>query len=213
MAWAPDYVTVTELSEFVRVPDTADDGQLALAIAAASRAVDQECRRQFGVTDTETRAFTACFSPKLDRWVIEVDDYAGPGWDSLEGVVSLDTDGDGEPNVHCDPITLGPPSAAPVGFPFTRVIVGPSAPHKPTGTFEECLVTGRFGWVEVPPAVRQATLLQASRFLARRDSPFGVAGAPTVGSELRLLAKVDPDVAVTLRPFRRPLPRAGAVFA
>jgi hypothetical protein len=46
--------------------------------------------------------------------------------------------------------------------------------------------------------VEQATLLQASRFHARRFSPYGVAGSPELGSELRLLAKLDADVELAL---------------
>jgi len=51
--------------------------------------------------------------------------------------------------------------------------------------------------------VHEACLLQSSRIAARRDSPFGVAGSPETGSELRLLDRVDPDVAVTLSRYRR----------
>jgi hypothetical protein len=47
-------------------------------------------------------------------------------------------------------------------------------------------------------------MLQASRFYARRDSPYGVAGSPDLGSEVRLLSKVDPDVAVSLADYVRP---------
>lgn len=54
----------------------------------------------------------------------------------------------------------------------------------------------------IPAGVTQACLLQASRFFARRYSPFGIAGSPENGSELRLLSRVDPDVAVVLAPYR-----------
>jgi hypothetical protein len=37
----------------------------------------------------------------------------------------------------------------------------------------------------------------------RRDSPYGVAGTGGDGNPLRLMAKVDPDVEVALRPYRR----------
>jgi hypothetical protein len=50
----------------------------------------------------------------------------------------------------------------------------------------------------VPPTIKLATQLQASRWLKRRDAPFGIAGSPELGSELRLLAKLDPDVEVLL---------------
>lgn len=54
---------------------------------------------------------------------------------------------------------------------------------------------------EIPSAVKQACLIQASRFFTRRYAPFGVAGSPDSGSEIRLLAKVDVDVAVILGPY------------
>jgi len=53
------------------------------------------------------------------------------------------------------------------------------------------------------PIWKVATVLQANRLLKRRHAPFGVAGSPELGSELRLLARVDPDVAVSLRGLGR----------
>jgi hypothetical protein len=50
----------------------------------------------------------------------------------------------------------------------------------------------------VPAEVKLATELQASRWAKRRDAPFGVAGSPELGSELRILAKLDPDVEILL---------------
>jgi len=60
-----------------------------------------------------------------------------------------------------------------------------------------------WGWSAVPVPVKEATYLQASRFHSRRDSPYGIAGSPDQGSELRLLSRVDPDVAVSLSDFVR----------
>lgn len=54
---------------------------------------------------------------------------------------------------------------------------------------------------EIPDAVKLACLLQASRFFIRKNAPFGVAGSPQDGSEIRLLARLDPDVLVMLGPF------------
>jgi hypothetical protein len=64
-------------------------------------------------------------------------------------------------------------------------------------------VRATFGWTAIPDLVISATLLQAGRFASRRDSPYGIAGSPDTGSELRLLDKVDPDVAVMLAPLTR----------
>jgi hypothetical protein len=67
----------------------------------------------------------------------------------------------------------------------------------------ELAITALWGWSAVPVPVKDATLLQGQRFAARRDAPFGVAGSPTDGSEVRLLARVDPDVEVMLGDYRR----------
>jgi hypothetical protein len=68
----------------------------------------------------------------------------------------------------------------------------------------DLVIDGLWGWTAVPTSVKQATMLQATRLAARRDSPFGVAGSPSEGSELRLLAKVDPDVETVIgKKYRR----------
>lgn len=59
----------------------------------------------------------------------------------------------------------------------------------------------RPGEAAVPEAVVNACLLQASRYWSRRSAPFGVAGSPELGNELRLLNKLDPDVEVLLGPY------------
>lgn len=60
----------------------------------------------------------------------------------------------------------------------------------------------------VPSMVKLATQLQASRWAKRRDAPFGIAGSPEMGSELRLLARLDPDVEILLGGWGD-RPRAG----
>lgn len=55
---------------------------------------------------------------------------------------------------------------------------------------------------EIPAEIKLACLIQASRLVTRKDAPFGIAGSPDVGSEMRLLAKLDPDVQVLVRPHK-----------
>ncbi|WP_211288847.1 hypothetical protein [Actinophytocola xinjiangensis] len=99
---------------------------------------------------------------------------------------------------------LRPRNAGPEGRPWTELAIPDAfAVGARFGQPDGVRVTARFGWTTVPVAVEQASLLQASRLVARRSAPFGVAGSPEVGSEMRLLAKVDPDVAVTLDGYRR----------
>jgi len=51
--------------------------------------------------------------------------------------------------------------------------------------------------------VLNACKLQTGRFNKRLQALFGVAGSPADGSEVRLLAKLDPDVAVMLVDYTR----------
>jgi hypothetical protein len=176
MAWMPDYVSTAELAAFLRITDSEDDAQLALAVSASSRAVDQHTGRQFGqVAAPEARYYTARYDRELRRWVVPIDDLMT----TVGLVVSLDTAGDGT-------------------YATTLTAAG-----TPSGIEDEVRGVAQWGWTATPNAIKQASLLQASRIFARRSSPFGVAGSPDLGSELRLLAKVDPDVAVALRSYIR----------
>ena len=192
MAWAPDYVTVSDLAAYLRIDDSLDDAELAAAITAASRAVDHFCGRQFGRTDAPVeRVYTARRDYQTGWWTVHVDDLAG-----LPVTVK----------VAGDPVAgsrLGPLNAAANGRPWTRIEFDAGSERLPTGSPGEVSVTGIWGWDAVPATVQQATLLQASRLFKRRDAPFGIAGSPESGSEMRLLARVDPDLQVSLYPYRR----------
>jgi uncharacterized phiE125 gp8 family phage protein len=196
MAWAPDYITAAELKAFLRIDDTADDVQLGVAITAASRAVDSHCNRQFGVVAAAAEfKYTAWANTERGVWVIDVDD--------LMTTTNLAIEVDGTA-LAVDEYTLEPVNAAAKGRPWTCLTVADDSATQPTGVAHEVAVTALWGWTTVPTAVKQATYLQASRFFARRQSPYGIAGSPDQGSELRLLSRVDPDVAVSLTDYRRP---------
>lgn len=200
MAWRPDYATATELAEFVRITDSLDEAQLSLAVAAASRAIDDATHRQFGLVDApENRYYTAGWDRLRHRWVVPIDDLMT----EVGLLVAYDADDD---QTYASTITnyqLRPLNAAADGSPWTEIVVRPGSAVQP-GTVEGGVrVTARFGWSAVPDTIKQACLLQASRLLSRRDAPFGVAGSPDAGSEVRLLARLDPDVAVSVTPYRR----------
>jgi uncharacterized phiE125 gp8 family phage protein len=193
MAWAPDYVTSAELKSYLHIDDANDDAQIALAIAAASRAIDTHCGRQFGsVSPIEERFYTGRWERRRRRWVVEVDD--------IMTTTSLTVEVEGQAITEYQ---LEPSNAEFKGRPWTHLVVSPDSSVMPTGEQDEVAITGTWGWTAVPSSVKQATLLQASRFFARRGSPYGVAGSPDEGTELRLLSRVDPDVGVALAPFKR----------
>lgn len=196
MAWAPDYLTADELKAYLRISDTVDDVQIALAVSAASRAVDRVTSRQFGlVAAPEARTYTKRWDRTRRRYVVDIDDLM-----TITGLTITNSAG------PVTGYTLKSANAPSKGRPWTLLVLDPTPTTTPTPwvTIEDDVtVTARFGWTTVPAAVQQATLLQATRFFSRRDAPFGVAGSPELGSEMRLLAKVDPDVAVVLGPYVR----------
>jgi len=192
MVWAPDYITAAELRAWARIPDSADDAEIATAISAASRAIDGFCRRTFGAVDDATVWHAADRSPYAlrGRWAVEIPDL----FDDTDMAV---TDPDGVTDVTAD-VRLEPLNAPMEGKPWTRL----TFPGATTWTCDPAggllAVSALWGWPEVPAGVVQACKIQAHRFLVRRDSPYGVAGSPNTGSELRLAARLDPDVRTAL---------------
>lgn len=185
MAWEPDYLEADDLAAYLRIEDADAEGdatELALAVTAASRSIDDYCRRQFGSTETaEARTFGwSCGT-------LHLDDVATDAGFLVNGV-AIPTGW-----------LLGPVNAVSKGRPYTR-LCAPLAEI----TDDPVIITAVWGWpVDVPVPVQQACRVQAARFFKRRDAPFGIAGSPEAGSEMRLLAKLDPDVAVMLRRYRR----------
>ena len=63
-------------------------------------------------------------------------------------------------------------------------------------------VTGTWGWSAAPIAVKQATVIQASRIFKRLDSPLGVLSSPDLGY-IRVGTRLDPDVQQLVEPYRQ----------
>lgn len=196
MAWEPDYVTTAEQAAYMRIGGAYDDDELALIVTAASRAVDGTCNRQFGKsTGAETRRYPARFDHGRCLWVVDTDDFM-----STTGFL-VEVGGVEVTDCH-----EAPDNADLLGVPWTRIEFGRYSSVIPTidSEFRVDVTLNEWGWSQVPAAVIGAAKLQGSRFHSRRDAPFGVAGSPDQGSEMRLLARLDPDVAVMLGPrYRR----------
>lgn len=200
MPWAPDYTTPTALKAFLRVADTVDDAVITAAITAASRSIDEATGRQFGVTaGVEARYFTPRYDRARGRWVVDVDDFQ-----TAAGLlVAVDTADDATYGDLVDEYALWPVNAAAKGEPWRRIVVHPTSSVQPVQRDDAVEVTATWGWTAVPSTIVTATQMQASRLVSRRDSPYGIAGSPEAGSELRLLDKLDPDVAVMIKPYTR----------
>lgn len=190
MAWAPDYITPDVLRAYLRDDDASDD-DLADAITGASRIIDRWCNRQFGKVDTpEQRRYEAWPDYGKGVWTVDIDD--------LQDDTGLEVTVDGQTVTGWE---LEPFNAPQTGQAWTRLVL-PADAITPDAR-RRVYVTATWGWTDVPGAVRRATRLQAARIVWRRESPFGIAGSPDQGSELRLLAAVDPDVRVMLAGYQR----------
>jgi hypothetical protein len=201
MVWAPDYVTLAEAKANLRIPeaDTADDADLQLHITAASRNVDRFAGRQFGKVDALTeRYYTARWDRDERRWYVDTDDiHAAAGL-----AVAFDAAGDGTYSLEVTGAVLEPRNAPADGKPWERLRL---TADTRLGTAQDAVRVSSpsFGWAAFPKPVRDAVHLQLNRFFVRRNSPYGVAGSPELGNEMRLLNKLDPDVEVMVRPFQR----------
>jgi hypothetical protein len=186
--WAPDYITLAELKKLVDVDDVVDDAFLGLLPGAASRAVDRACGRQFGIVAApEERYYPVRYVRNRRRWVAAIDDLQTTTGLILPAAIGTD-------------YVLGPRNAVARGKAWLQIIFRETPL---TSGEEEFPMTASWGWSAIPDAVKVATLLQANRWSSRKDSPYGIAGSPDQGSELRLLERVDPDVKTSLRDYRR----------
>lgn len=192
------YASLTQFEAFIRDESTADRDLKLLALEASSRAIDRTTNRRFDVAGvTATARYFTPYHKEDGRWAVRVDDLT----DSTDLAVKLDTTGNGDYGTTVTTFRLGPLNAPSRGRPWTELLFdsGTAVPRRWVDSIE---VTARWGWTAVPTTITNACLIQASRFFKRRDAPFGIAGSPELGSELRLLAKLDPDVAVMIGPFR-----------
>jgi hypothetical protein len=192
VTWAPDYATPQELLSYLRINASEDTENVstfaALWVTTASRNVDNHCGRQFGqVAAPEARIYTSVWDKHLCCYVTEIDDLM-----DLTGFALADSNGEAVTDYE-----FGPDNALLKGKPYERLL---------TSVCGKLTATGRWGWDQAaagPKVAKMGLFLQAARLAARRDSPFGISGSPQEQGEIRLLAALDPDFKVSLKPFRR----------
>lgn len=194
MPWKPDYATLAEVKSYLRTADTLDDTELPGWITAASRAVDERCNRQFGVLAAPAARIyrrAPFWDPTLCMWLLEIDDLMTSAAMTVGGV-ALASSG----------TVLLPDNAPADGRPWTHIgyAVQPVASY--VGAPVSIAVSATWGWTTVPEQVKSAVKLQVSRWMSRRDSPNGIVSSPDTGG-LRLLSRLDPDVATSLSGLSR----------
>lgn len=173
---------------------TPDDDEIDQVVTSVSRAIDDYCGRFF-YSVAGTTVYTAT-------------DYLYVGIDDFSAVTSVKTDenNDGTPEVTLAANTdyrLVTNQTVP-GWPYTAVQITSFGTHTlPVLVTQGVQIVGTRGWSQPPAPIVAATLVQATRLHARRNTPLGVAGSPE-GGIVRLLSRLDPDVELMLRPYRVP---------
>jgi len=190
------YCTLSDLKTSLGIDDIQDDTSLEAAIMAASRMVDDYTGRFF-YKDGTTGAPVTRYYTAQDWWTTNVDDIihiseiaTDDNFDQLYTTVWATSD-----------YMVEPVNNPRRGWPWTRLLaIG--AYIFPFNLPQSVRVKGVWGWSAVPNEVQMATKIQAARLFVRRQSPFGIAGSPDIGT-VRLGSRLDPDVEVLLRPFRK----------
>jgi hypothetical protein len=221
-----DLVTLAQLKSYLKITDSSDDTELALAITSATTAIQRATNRLFAPQDLSatTRSFTASAPSGLQPFLMPstMFNYWFPfqnGFIFPDGVVPVDDlfmTNQTIANVtvvdHLTGASLaidrGWPFNNPAkGLPFTALYFGPSVslPRGDGGVD----VTAKFEWPAVPSTIQTACMLQATRYFKRAAAPFGIAGDIAQGSGMRLFSQLDPDVSMMVADFRRPWAVAG----
>jgi hypothetical protein len=190
------YCTLSDLKTSLAIEDIQDDTGLEAAILTASRMIDDYTGRFFYRDGTTAAPVTRYYTP--DSWYItNLDDFV-----SLNQI-ALDDDFDQTYTtiLATSDYLIDPVNNARRGWPYTR-ITAIDRYIFPYAYPQSVRVQAVWGWPSIPAEIAMATKIQASRLFIRRQSPFGIAGTPELGT-VRLSSRLDPDVEALIRPFRK----------
>jgi len=190
------YASLNEVKAALRITDAVDDSLLEMAVESASRLVDGHAGRRFWSAGTASKFFVA-----QDDYVCEVDDIVSP---NIVLQTSNNADGIFDTTWDLDDYQLEPLNGEldGIAWPYTSIRAIGDYLWPISGGEALVKVTAVFGWPSIPIAIKQATIIQASRIFKRLDSPLGVAGFGDLGA-IRVTRDLDPDVAQLVMPYKR----------
>ena len=196
------YRSVSELKAWIGLSGSGQDTNLGYALNAATAAIDAYAGRQF---DIDGAVVTRLYDCEYMDYA-EVDDIA-----TSTGLIVKTLNADGSVNETLTLNTdyyLAPYNADKVEpvMPFTKIIMAIEKSGKvlPTEHRQGLSITAKFGFSAVPDAIEQATLIQASRYFQRKNSPMGFSGNPETGQPaVVFLSELDPDVKNLVKAFKK----------
>lgn len=196
MAITNGYCTLSELKDSLQIDDSVDNASLEAAIMSASRMIDDYTQRFFYKDGTIASPVTRYYTPE-DAISLNIDD--------IVTVSSIATDNDllftYTTVWSTSDFVVEPINNPRKGWPYNR-LVAVGAYVWPFQIPQSVKITGAWGWSAVPQEIQLAAKIQASRLFIRRQSPFGIAGTPELGT-VRLSSRLDPDVEALIRPFKK----------
>lgn len=196
MAITNGYTTLNDVKAALNLEDSMDNAALEVAIATASRQIDDYCGRFFYKDGTVGVPATRYYTP-TDYYIQPTDDFV-----SISEIATDDNFDRTYSTVWTTDDSMFEPVNNPSrGWPMSRILAVGSYVF-PWNLPQSVRVKGIFGWADVPYEVKTAAKIQASRLFLRNQSPFGIAGNTDLGT-VRLAAKLDADVEALLRPLRK----------
>lgn len=199
------YPSAFDLGQWLPDADPADPNVL-WCIEAAADAVEKACGRTFrAVTAPEQRTFQAEYfrgrTYSHGRTLVDIDDLM-----TTEDLV-IEVDG----TAVTDYVLL-PRNASQKNRPWTQVEIRQCVPgwFPVWGDYVRphhgwVRITARWGWTEVPSAIRTATAITAARLYDRRQNVAGALVDKQVDDiELKwAVSSIDPDVETLVAPYRK----------
>lgn len=188
------YASLAEVKAALRITDSMDDSLLEMAIESASRLVDAYCARSFSNAGTAVRYFVAD-----NDWLTNIDDAVS----ITEIATDFSADGSYDTIWQANDYQLEPLNGRVDGLtvPYNAIRAIGDFTFPIWGGEGLVKVTATWGWAAVPTAIKQATIIQASRIFKRLDSPLGVLSSPDLGF-IRVGSRLDPDVAQLVDSYR-----------
>lgn len=179
MALGDTYASRTELKAYANISKATHDDLLDDVLDAASRGIEQVCRRQFNDAGSAT---ARVYYPET-CYRVEPDDFH-----TTTGlVVKTDTTGDGtfDTTWAAADYELRPLNgivSGQTGWPYSDIWSVDTRTF-PTGTRRAPVeITAQWGWASVPNQIKQACLILAEELYKLKDAPFGVAGTNDYGT-------------------------------
>jgi len=201
MAITNGYCTLAEIKTYLGLSGSGQDDNSENAIEGTSREIDAICGRFFYQTTSEAKYFTP-----VNPIYLEVPDISTPSGLA----VLIDTNDNGthdttltiNTDFYTSPLDAGNDVDGVQYQPITeiKILDTRSSERFDTTIVKQVKVTCQWGWSAVPHAIRQATLIQATRLFKRKDTPFTVYGSEQTGT-VELFQKFDPDAMKLIKRY------------